>query len=143
MTMRTTLREAGTLDGLGRLLTALRSFLTVSGVTASDQRLVHAAVDELLANVILHGGAEATAGGLLAHVRCTPDEVEVELIDGGAAFDPATAPADAPHALTLGGVGIRLARHWIDDLRHERRGSHNHVTLRRRLRIAPTEETRA
>lgn len=143
MTMRTALHEAATLDGLGRLLTGLRSFLTLGGVSATDQRLVHAAVDELLANVILHAGEAAATGGLLAHVRCTPEDVEVELVDGGIAFDPVSAPAEAPHALALGGVGIRLARHWIDEMRYERRGTHNHVTLVRRLRGAAGGGTRA
>lgn len=138
MTMRTSIREAGTLDGLGRLLTGLRSFLTFGGVAASDQRLVHAAVDEVLANVLMHAAEASSAGGLLVHVRCAADVVEVEIVDGGAAFDPVTAPAEAPHELALGGVGIRLARHWIDEMRYERRGGHNHVTLVRRLRAPAT-----
>jgi anti-sigma regulatory factor (Ser/Thr protein kinase) len=135
MRQRTILDAPATLDGLARLLTAFRTFLTAAGVPAPIQRDMHAAIDELLANVLMHGDAAEARRDLRAIVTCDPSQVAVELVDAGAAFDPVAYDRDnhgLPHVLSVGGVGIRLARHWLDELTYERRGGANHVVLVKR-----------
>lgn len=125
----TTVHVPATLPGLASLLTTFRTILTEAGVPASIQRNVHAAVDELVANVIEHGGAGAQAHGVTLLVESDDERVAVELIDNGVAFDPVDVVTVAPVELQVGGIGIRLARHWVDDVRYERRGEENHVYL--------------
>jgi anti-sigma regulatory factor (Ser/Thr protein kinase) len=132
MTLETTVDAPATLDGLARLLTSFRTFLTTARVPATTQRSLHAAIDELLANVVMHGRADDTVHAMAAKITCDDDEIVVELVDNGHAFDPIAYDATDPHELRVGGVGIRLARHWVDEMRYERKGPHNHVVLVKR-----------
>jgi anti-sigma regulatory factor (Ser/Thr protein kinase) len=133
MTLETTVDAPATLDGLARLLTSFRTFLTTARVPATTQRSLHAAIDELLANVVMHGKADGAVHAMAAKITCNDEDIVVELVDNGQPFDPIAHdhPTDPPE-LRLGGVGIRLARHWVDEMRYERRGPHNHVVLVKR-----------
>lgn len=132
MTHETTVDAPATLDGLARLLVSFRTFLTSAGVPASIQRLLHAAIDELLANVVMHGGSDGPTHAMAAKITCKEDVVVVEITDNGQPFDPVAHDATEPTELRVGGVGIRLARHWVDDVRYERVGTRNRVTLVKR-----------
>ncbi len=132
MSEQTTVHVPATLSGMASLLTTFRTLLTQAGVPASIQRNVHAAVDELVANVVEHGGAGAKAHGVTMLVESDDERVAVELIDHGVAFDPVNAVPATSMALQVGGIGIQLARHWVDDVRYERRGDQNHVYLVKR-----------
>lgn len=131
MTLKITLEAPATLDGLARLLTAMRTFLTEAGVPATTQRAVHAAMDELLANVVLHGHCPRPPHSMRVHLTCDSHRIVTELVDNGQAFDPSTHQEDDDDAgeLRIGGVGIRLARHWVDEMHYERREPFNHVTI--------------
>ena len=131
MAERTTIDVAATISGLASLLTTFRSFLTYAGVPASIQRNVHAAVDELVANIIEHGTA-VPAHAVTMHVECDDERVCVELVDNGIAFDPVHHVPEAPLELQLGGIGIRLAHHWVDEAHYERRDGANHLVLVKR-----------
>lgn len=139
MTLKTTLEAPATLDGLARLLTAMRTFLTEGGVPATTQRAVHAAMDELLANIVLHGHCPQPPHAITVHLACDDRRIVTELVDNGQPFDPSTHDPDDDDAggLRIGGVGIRLARHWVDEMRYERREPFNHVTIVT-LRQAPS-----
>jgi anti-sigma regulatory factor (Ser/Thr protein kinase) len=132
MTLETTVDAPATLDGLARLLTSFRTFLTTARVPATAQRSLHAAIDELLANVVMHGRTNDTVHAMAAKITCNDDTIVVELVDNGQPFDPIAHDATDPHELRVGGVGIRLARHWVDEMRYERKGPHNHVVLVKR-----------
>lgn len=129
MTLESTMDAPATIEGLGRLLTSFRTFLTSARVPASTQGMLHAAVDELLANVVMHGKTDGETHAMAAKVRCTRETIVVELIDNGQAFDPVAHDPTAPAELRVGGVGIRLAKHWIDEMHYERKGAANHVVL--------------
>lgn len=132
MTLETTVDAPATIEGVGRLLTSFRTFLTTARVPASTQGLLHAAVDELLANVVMHGRSDGATHAMAAKVVCDDEVIVVELIDNGQPFDPVGhASAELP-GLRLGGVGIRLAKHWVDEIRYERRDDTNHVWLTKR-----------
>lgn len=132
MTLETTVDAPATIEGLGRLLTSFRTFLTSAKVPSSTQGLLHAAIDELLANVVMHGDDGDDAHAMAAKVSCSDEAIVVELIDNGRPFDPvAHEPPDLP-GLRVGGVGIRLAKHWVDEMRYERKGDTNHVVLVKR-----------
>lgn len=128
----TTIDVPATLSGLASLLTTFRTVLTDAGVAAPTQRNVHAAVDELVANVIEYGGGGASPHFVRMDLDCDADRIVVELVDNGAAFDPMRHEAGPVLELQRGGIGIQLARHWVDELRYERRGDENHVSLIKR-----------
>lgn len=132
MTIETTVDAPATIEGVGRLLTSFRTFLTSARVPAATQGMLHAAIDELLANVVMHGRVEDGTHAMAAKVTCGDDVIVVELIDNGQAFDPLAHDPTDPPGLRVGGVGIRLARHWVDEMRYERKDSTNHVVLVKR-----------
>ncbi|MEI2740851.1 MAG: ATP-binding protein [Candidatus Competibacter sp.] len=96
------------------------------------------AVDELLANVLNHGGAETGAApDIRLRVRLEKAQLITELSDSGRPFNPLDAP---PPELDLdlddkpiGGLGIHLVRQLMDEVQYCREGARNRVTLRQRL----------
>ena len=80
-----------------------------------DMRLV---VDELLANVILHGYAEDPTRRVVFEVEIGNGVVKMLICDQAEAFDPfARAPPDLdaePDERPIGGLGIQLVRSVTD-----------------------------
>lgn len=132
MTLETTVDAPATIEGVGRLLTSFRTFLTTARVPAATQGLLHAAIDEVLANVVMHGRTDEATLAMGAKIVCDDEVIVVELIDNGQPFDPLAHDPTDPPELRVGGVGIRLARHWVDELRYERKDGTNHIFLVKR-----------
>ena len=95
-------------------------------------------VTEALANVIDHGGKKAAAQPITLRLdaRCgqAAGEAAIIISDGGAAFDPVSAPVK-PMARTLaeaepGGQGLTLMRRFADALDYAYRDARNHLTIR-------------
>ncbi|MCC7359501.1 MAG: ATP-binding protein [Anaerolineales bacterium] len=122
-------------------LVVIRRFVQVAAAQRgladrAVEDVVHA-VDELSANIILHG--YAAAPGLIA-VRCWAEAgaLHISLRDQAPAFDPTTRPdpnLDVPlEQRPVGGLGIFLSRKMLDDLRYQRLPSgENLLTLVKRL----------
>jgi serine/threonine-protein kinase RsbW len=94
------------------------------------------AVDELAANIILHGYRDA-AGEFEVEVRPEGNGLAVVLRDQAPVFDPATAGEpnlDVPlEDRQVGGLGIYLSRKLTDEMRHRARpGGGNELTLVKR-----------
>ena len=70
-------------------------------------------------------------------LRCHGDTLTIELIDDANPFNPleAETPAtDAPlEDRPIGGLGIHLARSVLTSLDYSREGSHNHLTMTKRI----------
>ena len=93
------------------------------------------ALEELFTNALRHGGCEGMEDAVHIRVERQRDGVLVEFCDRGSAFDPLSAPppnlegalADRP----VGGLGIHLVRQMMSDLRYERSGQWNRITMRK------------
>ena len=91
------------------------------------------ALDEILSNIIRHGGA---AAGAAIELTFTIEEeaVSVEISDAAVPFNPLLAPApdtSTPlEARQPGGQGIALVRRLMDDTVYERRNGRNHLVMR-------------
>src|SRR5690606_36795408 len=93
-------------------------------------------LDEALTNVLLHG-FEGREGDSDKHIRLTVmqegQKVLIDIIDNGLPFDP-TQKKLAPLAATLdeadiGGHGLRLMRHYLQDIQYFRTEQHNHLRM--------------
>ncbi|NYT58040.1 ATP-binding protein [Alcaligenaceae bacterium] len=91
-------------------------------------------LDEALTNVALHGfkGLEDQPHIKLVALQEGPT-ILLDIIDNGLPFDP-TRKTVAPLATTLdetdmGGHGLRLMRHYLQDIQYRRTDQHNHLRL--------------
>ena len=123
----------GALAELERLEAEISSFCqscALSGEVAFDLNL---ALEELFTNAVRHGGCEGMDDAVHIRLRRQTGGVRVEFADRGRAFDPATAPApnlDAPrNERRPGGLGIHLVRQLMQELRYERAGEWNRITM--------------
>ncbi|MCC7325366.1 MAG: ATP-binding protein [Burkholderiales bacterium] len=101
-------------------------------------RLDHC-LDEVLANVFMHGGTAALASSVLLQlgVRRRPGVCTAELVvvDAGAEFDSSASsngPTPKPASLAeagLGGLGLAMIRSFSDDLSYRRSDGQNHLTI--------------
>jgi len=114
--------------GLSALLDALEDALAARGVPAAAASSVLIAADEVVSNILNHGGA---APAVEVTARVADDQVTVAITDDGAAFDPLAAAApDTTLGIEereIGGLGIHLVRKLMDSVGYERRGNHNRL----------------
>jgi anti-sigma regulatory factor (Ser/Thr protein kinase) len=94
-------------------------------------------IEEVLSNVVRHGTPEAAEDEIWVRANLTREEIEVQVIDNGAAFDPLAQP---PPRLDLplserrtGGLGIHLVRQMMDRVQYERANGRNCLTIARRI----------
>jgi anti-sigma regulatory factor (Ser/Thr protein kinase) len=125
--MRATLEQ---LPQLERWVSALPSQFTLrSGLLPR----IDLCLAEIVTNLICHGYPDGEAGMVEIRLSRHADRVEICIEDDGRAFDPtAYVPPALPGSIAeapIGGRGIRLVRHFADELRHRRDAGHNQLTL--------------
>lgn len=93
-------------------------------------------LDELLTNLAMHGkpgGPEAGPLRVILRMFQDAQQLKLEILDNGTAFDPtAQTPRDLDTSLEdaeLGGHGLRLLRHYLEDIRYERLDDWNRLEL--------------
>lgn len=132
-----TLRLAGRLSEIRRLAEAVEDFAARHAVPAKAAHHVTLAADELITNAIEH----AVDGGgrrIVVTLRREPDRLVMEIVHGGACFDPTVgaAPPDLDASLDdrpVGGLGIHFAKTLLDGLSYVRRRGMNRLTLTKNL----------
>lgn len=92
-------------------------------------------LEEVVANVVNHGFPQPPAEGARIWLRCTVahGRVTLRIEDNGIAFDPTRfdVPKAAPtlEDADVGGHGIQLVRHYMDEVRYAREGGRNVLVL--------------
>ena len=134
--LRLTLR--GELDHLRLSWQAVEAIVETLPFTDGAEQVrydILLAVQELVTNILRHGyGRSATSLPVELCVRADNDRLEVTLIDDGPAFDPTGVSEPEFDPQTAGGFGVYIARIVMDDVKYERRGDRNEVTLMKRVR---------
>jgi anti-sigma regulatory factor (Ser/Thr protein kinase) len=123
--------------GVGEVNAAFAEFAEAHELAATVRRSVNVALDELLANVLSHGGTGRDPCSVTVEVKLDQECVTVILTDDGTPFDP--FGRDAPdttlsvEARPVGGLGIHLVRQLMDQVSYQRREGHNVVVLVKQL----------
>jgi len=94
-------------------------------------------LDEALTNVVSYAFAPRAAGAEPAYVRLEyqrrGDTVQIVMRDNGAAFDPTSIAPPAEHttveAAGIGGHGLQLMRHYLQQLTYARQDGENRLTM--------------
>jgi serine/threonine-protein kinase RsbW len=97
------------------------------------------ALEEISANIVNHAYQRDEKQKYFLTVERLPDRIVMQTRDRGPAFNPITAPLPAlepaDDGLPEGGVGIHLARHYLDDLRYAREREENVLQMTKLLPI--------
>jgi serine/threonine-protein kinase RsbW len=114
--------------GFPALLDAIEADLTAAGAPESAIAPVLIAVDEVISNVLNHGGAGPSVTVLM---KVGDGRVAVQIVDDGVAFNPIAQPAPDTglpmEDRAIGGLGIHLVRKLMDAVDYDRRAGHNHL----------------
>lgn len=94
-------------------------------------------LDETLTNITMYGYADMAPGETGPRVNLTAAQdgrkLLIELTDNGRPFDPTSrqprALDDSLDTAQIGGHGIRLLKHYLDDMKYERCDGWNRLLL--------------
>ncbi|HUF48751.1 MAG TPA: ATP-binding protein [Vicinamibacterales bacterium] len=121
-----------TTAGVRQALDAVEAFSTRGGVDDGVRRRVLTALDDVLSNIVRHGG-DAVPADIVILASSGPEGFVLDVSDSATAFNPLLAPQpDTTLPLDRrrpGGLGIVLVRGLSDDVRYDRREGRNHVTM--------------
>jgi serine/threonine-protein kinase RsbW len=108
-----------------------------AGLASEDLDRAELCLDELVTNVVRHGGDGARSVTFTVSARRKAREFLVVVEDDGPAFDPLQVPApvfaSSLDQAEAGGRGVFLIRSIADELRYERGNGRNRVTIVFRL----------
>lgn len=94
-------------------------------------------LDEALTNIVMYAFQQPAPDGRQANIEISIHadgaQMALDIIDNGMPFDP-TKNQPAPLAATLddaqvGGHGLRLLQHYLQDIQYQRSNGKNHLRL--------------
>lgn len=98
---------------------------------------IQLAIEEAVVNVMEHAFPKETEGDIYLTVNTTHNTLQIELRDNGMAFDPTLFPkVDIDlnvEQRKIGGLGIHLIRHYMDELHYERKDNQNILYMTKKL----------
>ncbi len=112
-------------------------FAETYALPGAVRRSLNVALDELLANELLHGMTGRGDGSVTVEVALDLERVTVTITDDGPPFDPfRQASPDTTLSVDerpIGGLGIHLVRELMDEVSYQRRDGQNVVVLVKHL----------
>jgi serine/threonine-protein kinase RsbW len=91
------------------------------------------AVDEIISNIIHYSYRDGAEHRISVSLRLLPGELQAEIVDDGAAFDPVAYHAPRPPGpakdRALGGLGLHMVTSLMDNVRYMRLADGNQLTL--------------
>lgn len=123
------------LGGVAKANAAFGDFAAARALPDEVRRGMSVALDELLTNTASHGlGLAGTQ--VTVEAELFTDRLTLTVTDTGAPFDPlGQAAPDTTLSVKdrpVGGLGIHLVKHLVDDVSYERRSDRNVVVLTKR-----------
>ena len=122
---------------LARVKEGVDRFAAAHGLPSTVLADLQVSLDEVLSNIISYGYADTATHDIVIQLRIADGALHAVIEDDGAPFDPLMVPlADVETDLAkraVGGLGIRFIRALNDEVRYERAGNRNRLSLRRNL----------
>ncbi|HEU4879134.1 MAG TPA: SpoIIE family protein phosphatase [Gemmatimonadaceae bacterium] len=124
------------LDDLAVALGKVGPMVAACGGDEAAQTRFTLAFEEVLSNIIKYAFPSNGAHAVQCDITRDGDAILASISDDGIAFDPASVrepdTALPLEARPLGGLGVHLVREMFDDVKYERCGGRNLLTLRQR-----------
>ncbi|MBK9967452.1 MAG: ATP-binding protein [Holophagales bacterium] len=133
------LSVAGSLTGLSRVIEEFESFSSAHGVPDPVRRSIQVVLDELLSNTVRCGKVGDREMTIEVGFHLDAETLRVEIFDDGTPFNPlererpdTTLPLEMR---PVGGLGVMLVRHLVDEITYDCEGGRNRVLLGKRLDV--------
>ena len=118
---------------ISRLEPFLKEFAPGAGLGEADIKALNLALEEAVTNIVRYAYPVGREGSVGLDACVTDTEIRFTLTDGGIPFDPTERPdpdvtlgvEDRP----IGGLGIYMVRKIMDEVRYERKGAMNVLTM--------------
>jgi serine/threonine-protein kinase RsbW len=134
---RLTIRIANDLSEAAEVTEAVEDFCARNAVPAKAAYHVTLCIDEALTNTISYGFPGGGRHQIDLELERRGEDILIELIDGGAAFNPLDAPEpdlDAPlQERRIGGLGVHMIRTFMTEAAYLREDGRNHLRMRKRF----------
>jgi serine/threonine-protein kinase RsbW len=124
---------------LARVKEDVDRFAAAHGLPSTVLADLQVSLDEVISNIISYGYADNAEHEIVIQLRIADGALHATIEDDGAPFDPLSVSlVDVEANLSkrpVGGLGIRLIRALNDEVRYERTGNRNRLSLRRNLAL--------
>lgn len=119
------------LDHLHPLLAYTQKLAEIIGFSSKEQHQLQLAVEEIFTNIIQHGFENNSQETFQVNFDITSNKIVVKFLEKGLPFDPAALPHYSPDQATDNpkGLGIYLARKFVDDITFRYLGRHGKETI--------------
>ena len=125
------------LSELTRLCRSLKEFCESNGLSGKDVLEINLCIEEHFTNIISHGYSDRAAHWIEISFCVEDNKFFVTIEDDGGPFNPADVPApDLKCALEerkIGGLGVYLTKHFMDDVEYQRCDDRNVLTMIKNL----------
>jgi len=123
------------LDHLHPLLAYTRELAKNSGFSKKEQHELELAVEEIFTNIIQHGFENNSQETFQVTFEITATKIVVKFSEKGLPFDPAMLPHYSPEQATetTKGLGIYLAKKFVDDITFRYLGRNGKETILTKL----------
>jgi anti-sigma regulatory factor (Ser/Thr protein kinase) len=122
----------GIVESLGPIREFVRSKAAEAGLDKKRAYRLQLAVDEIAANIALHGYEEqGLTGDIEVQAELESDRLTITLVDSAIPYDPYSrvmpSDLDAPlHERAIGGLGVFLAINNVDEFLYRINDGQNH-----------------
>lgn len=122
----------GTVESLGPIREFVRSKAAEAGLDKKRAYRLQLAVDEIAANIALHGYEEqGLVGDIEVQAEVVPDRLTITLVDSAIPYDPYSRvmPSDLDAPLqdrAIGGLGVFLAINNVNEFLYRFNDGQNH-----------------
>lgn len=134
LSQRVVIRFPGTRDGFAQAFGRLSAALDSAGLAGATRFNTELVFEELVANIVEHGGAAGRELTVAVTLETRSDSVVLAFEDDGVPFDPRAydrpARVESLEERRPGGFGLMLVRHAATSLDYARTAAgHNQVTI--------------
>jgi anti-anti-sigma factor len=127
------IRIANQLAEIGKVADLVDDFGRRHSLSERVRHDMSIAVDEIISNIIHYSYRDGAEHRISVSLRLLPGELQAEIVDDGAAFDPVAYHAPRPPGpakdRALGGLGLHMVTSLMDNVRYMRLADGNQLTL--------------
>jgi anti-sigma regulatory factor (Ser/Thr protein kinase) len=122
---------------VARLATLAEEFAAGHDIPVDDAMTINLVLDELVLNIIRHGYDDDAEHEIQVTLTFDDPDLTIRVEDDARPFNPLEAPPpdlDLPlEERPIGGLGIHIVRTVMDAVEYQRAGTHNVLTMRKRI----------